>query len=441
MSRKEEVNVLARLKNVLKWIANLPTAFIRVNLSHNTGTKIFSLMLAILFWFFVMDQVDPEITRVFDNVPVNLINMQELEQSNLRIMNQHDYLVSVEVTGRRNNVLNMSPKSIYLWSDMRTVRNGINNVFINRSINSDSVSIKTVMPNEIILSVERIISIPKPVRIIYNDDFQVGFYEENLTIKPEEIRVVGPESFVNSVAYVGAYVNVGTFTEGVEREISLAPYTVDGEIVNGVTLERTSAIMQLNVGMRKRMPITIEIEGEPAPGYQVVSVTAVPQEVEILGASSAVLSTDTINTEVIVLSGEETDSFMVRKNLLLPEGITHQLENGIQIEVVIEEIVTKEFVYTVEDIALINLNETFETNLMSFDEEIRIKISDISSRIDTRTKDQMSLSIDFSNVERPGIYRLDIDVSGGIERERIQIIPEYIEIVVSDAENSEEGDE
>lgn len=124
------------LKKVFKWFVSLPKSIFDAKLSHNTGTKLLSLLMAILFWFFVMDQVDPEISRVIESVPVQLINTQELDQSNLKIMNQTDYFVNVEVTGRRNNVLSLNAKSIYLWADMRSVRNGINNVFINSSINS-----------------------------------------------------------------------------------------------------------------------------------------------------------------------------------------------------------------------------------------------------------------------------------------------------------------
>ena len=129
MQLKNKVSsILIGLKNIIsksvKWILGLPKAIFDAKFSHNTGTKLLSIAMAILFWFFVMDQVDPEITRVIESVPVQLTNTQELDQNNLKIMNQTDFLVNVEVTGRRNNVLSLNSKNIYLWSDMRSVRSG-----------------------------------------------------------------------------------------------------------------------------------------------------------------------------------------------------------------------------------------------------------------------------------------------------------------------------
>ena len=121
------------VKHAAKWLINLPKALFETKISHNSGTKFLSLALAVLFWFFVMDQVDPEITRVFENIPVQLTNTQELDQNNLKVMNQTDFFVNVEVTGRRNNVLSLNSKNIYLWADMRSVRSGLNNVFTNLS--------------------------------------------------------------------------------------------------------------------------------------------------------------------------------------------------------------------------------------------------------------------------------------------------------------------
>ena len=144
-SAKIESHKMKRLINYLvNPIVNLYDVLFKKKLSRNTGSKLLSLTLAVLFWFFVMDQVDPEITRVFDSIPVQLTNTQELDQNNLKIMNQTDFFVSVQVTGRRNNVLSLNSKSIYLWADMRSARSGVNNVFINSTINSDAVSIKEV---------------------------------------------------------------------------------------------------------------------------------------------------------------------------------------------------------------------------------------------------------------------------------------------------------
>ena len=69
-SAKIESHKMKRLINYLvNPIVNLYDVLFKKKLSRNTGSKLLSLTLAVLFWFFVMDQVDPEITRVFDSIP------------------------------------------------------------------------------------------------------------------------------------------------------------------------------------------------------------------------------------------------------------------------------------------------------------------------------------------------------------------------------------
>ncbi len=422
---------------VLVWIKNVLNAIVRVNLSHNTGKKLFSVMLAIMFWIFVMDQVDPPTTRMFENVPVQLINLQELDQNNLVIMNQYDYLVNVEVSGRRSNILNLNSKAIYLWADMRTVRSGTNNVTINRTINSESVTIKSVLPNEIVIMAERVIALPKPVRILMNDRFGAGYYQEGIVITPEEIKVMGPESLVNSVAYLGAYINVGSLVEDLQREVTLVPYSADGEIVSGVTLESSYANMHLKLGKSETVNIVTETIGDPLDGYQIVSVKTIPERVELTGPIDQLNALGKTIFETIKLNGDEMTSFIIEKDLVLPAGVTAVgLTTPLQIEVIIEEIQTKEFIFNASEIPVVNLSDDFTTNLFMSEEIVTVKITDVESKIALLTKSDIRIDLNFTYVERAGNYRMKVNVSTDLDYFALDILPPYVELIVEEKNES-----
>jgi len=421
------------LLKLIKWLVRLPKFIFDSKLSHNTGTKLLSLTLAVLFWFFVMDQVDPEITRVFENVPVELTNTQELDQNSLKIMNQTDFFVDVEVTGRRNNVLGLNSKSIYLWADMRSVRSGLNNVFINSSINSESVGIKAVLPNEIVLTVDRIVSLPKPVQIELNDDFQESMYQETMQISPLEIKVTGPESLVNSVSYLGGTISVNTLTSDYAREVSLVPYSFDGEVVNGVVLDINYATLNLTLGKTKFVPIETIVEGEPKTGFKIVSIKTTPEIISISGEVSVIESLQKVVAGTIELTGEEESSFIVDKEVELPEGVkTLSGDNKVQVEFVIEAIQTKEFTFDVAEIPIVNLNEKFATDLKENLGLIVVKITDVESIITNLTKNEIHLDLNFSNVLAAGIYRMEINISDDIPFNEVLIDPIYIDVIVSE---------
>lgn len=420
------------IKRLILGIKNLPKAFFSINLSHNTGTKFFSLVLAILFWFFVMDQVDPEITKVFESVPVQLINQQELDQNNLIIMDQHDYLVDVEVTGRRNNVLDLNASSIYLWADVRNVEKGSNVLQINKTINSDAVTIQTLTPNEIVLSVDQIVSIPKQVRVFISGDFQTDLYQNGLTISPEEVKVTGPETLVNQVAYLGATLNVTNLSTDTTKEVSLVPYDNDGEMVNGITLENSYSSVSIIIGQSKTLDISTTVNGSPAEGYKVVSVNVSPTSATLSGNESTVNTLTTLASEVINLTGVETETFIVEKNLVLPEGVSSNVEDNIvQIEVQIEPEITKEFSYNISDIPVVNLSEDLVTDLSELDGAITVKVKDVESVVNEISRSDIHLSINFSIVEKEGLYRLKINVTNEDDFSEITIDPLNVEVNVT----------
>jgi|GEM_PF-587707 hypothetical protein len=421
----------------VQWVGNIPKAFFKLNLSHNTGTKIFSLILAVLFWIFVMDQVDPEISRIVDNVPVNLINIQELDQNNLQIMNQHDYAVSVEVTGRRNDVLNLSADDISLWSDMRTVRKGTNNVYINSSINSDSVNISAVLPSEIVMTVDKIVSLPKPVKILFNDDFPENYYQLSLAVDPEEVKVTGAESVVNTVSYLGASMTVGSQTEDITRQVSLVPYSYDGEVVSGVTLDMNYATATLKIGKSQTATVGVDVQGEPMEGYEVVAKVITPSEVTLSGPSGSIENITQVMTEPIQLNGEETESFIVEKDLVLPDGVTAvDLNEPIQVEIDIEEVQTKDFTFLVNEIPILDLQDPFETNLAENNSTVTVRVTDVQSVIESLAKTDIKLDLDLGIVEKPGIYRLKVNMTDRVLYKDVTIDPVYVEVIVTDPTDS-----
>lgn len=421
---------------IASFIKNIPKIFFAINLSHNKGTKILSLALAVLFWFFVMDKVNPEVTKVVENIPVQLINMQEIDQNNLIIMNQHDYFANIRVTGRRNNLLNFNANSAYLWVDMRNVSKGKNTLQINKSINIEDVSIQTLTPSEIVIDVDQIVSVPKPVKIFIDGDYQNNLYQSGIVINPDEVKVTGPESIVNTVSYVSGSIDVSQIQSDVSKEVTLVPYSRKDEVVNGVTLDTNYTNVSLEIGNVKSVTLKPQIEGQPKEGYKLVETKISPVMAQLSGRLESVNAIDNVQTEPINLTGNETDSFIVNKALILPEGITSNLtDNLAQVQVRIEELLTKEFNFTTGDIPVMNLSDNLKTNLSDLDNDVVVRVKDIESKINELSKEDIHFYLDFGNVEKAGLYRIQIKVSEASQYDEINIEPAYIEVEVTDIDD------
>jgi hypothetical protein len=137
--------------------------------------------------------------------------------------------------------------------------------------------------------------------------------------------------------------------------------------------------------------------------------------------------------EPINLKGEEASSFIVEKSIELPSGVQSNAENNmVQIEVLIEPVITKEFNFNVKDIPIVNLSDTLGTNLSENTDTINIKVKDVESIINNVSKDDIHLSINFGIVDKAGLYRLKVNVANEDRYKELSIDPIYIEVQVTE---------
>ena len=79
-------------------------------LGNDLVLKIFSLVLAILLWLFVINTEDPVITKSFSNIPVDMLNEQVLDELNRTYKITEGSTVSFTVKGKKT-VLDKLKKS------------------------------------------------------------------------------------------------------------------------------------------------------------------------------------------------------------------------------------------------------------------------------------------------------------------------------------------
>ena len=67
----------------------------RNNMKRNTRIKLIALFTAIVLWMYVMAVVDPEDTKLFENVPVTVTNIDELQGDDLVVYPQSDLVTDI----------------------------------------------------------------------------------------------------------------------------------------------------------------------------------------------------------------------------------------------------------------------------------------------------------------------------------------------------------
>lgn len=379
-----------------------------LNLSHNSWLKVLSLLLAILFWVFVMDQVNPEVTRTFNNVPVSLINKAELSNNNYVIMSPTEFRVGVEVKGRRNQILGIESENIHLVADLKKVKIGSNYLPVIASVDVQSIEVELTNPSDVPIVIDQIISKLIPVNIKVTGAFEPQYSLLALLPEYEEIKVTGPSTIVNKVHHIHGEMSPSNIKEDVTRKISLTPVDSDDLTVSGVTMEAESANVQMKLGYTKNVPIEVEIVDDTNEKYQLISQEIRPDVVDITGAVADIKEIQMMQADPISITGEE--SYEIPLVLKIPPNITVVSVSQPVVVAKIEKIIDQEVELMTEDILWRGKKDTFDYQMVEPPIMISAKVTGAEGQIQAL---DWAPYIDLSFITAPGSY--DVPIQADID--------------------------
>lgn len=409
----------------------------RSRFSRNTMPKILSLLFAFVFWIYVMDNVNPEMTKEMMDVPVELIGVEELESNGYEIMGERDFMVDVELSGRRNELLKITKSDLHITADLGTLKNGIQSVPIKQYIGADEVVITNLSRDFITMDIDEIIRVPIDVKIIKQGSLPEGYVEESMTLSLQQIFVQGPESYVNTVDSIRGAVSINNEISEINKDIAVEAVDKNGETVTGIQVETNYVSVVIPISKTEDIMVEPLTNGQVASGYQVTNISVEPTNVNIRGSREIVNDVKLINTQVITLNGL-SESFEISTNLNLPEGIIlNQYLDEVIVKVEVEEIITKEFSYDYSDITFINKNSDLRTNINEIEGQVLLRVSAVESIANELTKNDLGLYVDAENFE-VGTMVMDIELNRSSEFNSVEVIPETFELEVYDINDVEE---
>lgn len=143
-------------------------------------------------------------------------------------------------------------------------------------------------------------------------------------ITPEKVTVIGPEPLVSQVDAVVADVNLSTTTVNVNQSFKLKPRTARGYEIEGVTIEPSSAVVEIPVTQQviyRSFSISAQVKGDVASGYWVSGISVQPAAVTVMGAREALQSVAYLETQPVDVSNL-TNNISRRVSLSLPKGVS-----------------------------------------------------------------------------------------------------------------------
>ncbi|MEM9775072.1 MAG: CdaR family protein, partial [Chloroflexota bacterium] len=324
----------------LDFLRRFTTAFFS-----NLATLVFSLVLAIIVWSAANQSNDPIITRTLD-LPITAIGSLSPDGD----ANFEEDTVRITIQGPTSETNPLSARNFTAVINRSTLPFGISDVEVDvQPIDKElNVEILAREPQTITVEAIQIVSVEVPVNVSVIGDVARGYERGEPVVDPESIVVTGPENEVNRLkdARINLFLESPREDYVVVRRPSWINRDDQSVALGNLETEVSEVTISIEVNQTegvKVVPVVASWTGTPPNGYRLLAINVEPQTALVTGSPTLLEQTQSIETEMIDISGA-IESFEQRVALSLPAGIVLDEVQPVVISVEIEPIVTSDVV-------------------------------------------------------------------------------------------------
>ena len=385
----------------------------RNNMKRNTRIKLIALFTAIVLWMYVMAVVDPEDTKLFENVPVTVTNTDELQGDDLVVYPQSDLVTDIYITGKLSDLQKISEEDIHIAGSINNPIEGQNYLYL--KVNTTKQLSYEFKTDFIVVKLEKLIH--KEVDI--NPDI-VGEYKydvDTVTLLQSTVNISAPRVLVEQVDHIKATIDVNTKENNkLTQRVKLVPVNAKGDEVSGVNLEVKNISAEVTFLEEKKVPINIQLENnsEDVTAYEVN-----PSTITIKGKKDDLEKITYINTSKI---DSKTIGSSKTVDLVIPKDVTSD-EKSVVIKSKDQESSVQRLIYKKDEVELVNNSKNVNINDLNIPDNINVEV-----QLDNNTslsKSDISLYIDL-DANNDEVKEYTIKYKSNITFKNIKIIPSVI---------------
>ncbi len=423
----------------------------------NISLKIMSLAVGIFVWLLVANVDNPIVTKSVTVTDVEVINSSYIEDNGQMILREETQeSIRVTLRGERKTLNRITSSDIHAVADLQqAVSLKTDPVMVPITVTCDKLPSENieVTPNNLSIHIEDKKTQEFVVNVSVGESSPAKGYEVGTkTSNPEKIKITGPTSLINKIDRVNAVVSVENRTEDMDQETELQIIDRNGDKISDTELSylnvpKVSVMIKL-WKVRSNVNILAEYSGEPAAGYEVGSISTLPEVVSVAGDTEALESlaeegnTISIPAEYVDISGMSSD-YEQKINLteLLPDGLKLTSDSVEDIFVMVNILPVGSEIYQIptKNIEVKNrpdnLQAVFETD------SIEVRVQGTGEPEKELTEEMIGAYIDLEGMEE-GSYDIPVDISLPEGYELVESVTASVKLseVINIEENSGENE-
>lgn len=272
-------------------------------LGKNWQLKLICLLVAIVLWFVVINEQNPNSESSY-TVPVVVENLDSQY-----IATDVPKNVYIRLTGPRNTMVNVGANDIKAYVDLSAAEEGTMSVPIQvdlpAGIKIAKQSIATANVRIDVYAVKEMKLTPQMEGALDND-----LSVESVKMVPEKVIVSGARRLINQINRAEVAIPVG----GKKNDFTLmSPIRLlkdDGSSIEGLEVTPSQSNVKVTVirnAVMKKVPVNLITYGTISPKVRLKEVRLTPNIVEVRGSMDAINSLNHINLMPVSVDGLDTD--------------------------------------------------------------------------------------------------------------------------------------
>ncbi len=277
-----------------------------------------SFVIAVSLWLQVQPLFEPGHEREF------FVSLQMENKPDDLFVNTPVDNVTVVASGTLADLDKLDTSKVIAYIELKNATVGDSNVPIQIRAPADSNLQFRSKATSIRISSEQIIREARKVKIITSGTPEDGLILSSTIGTPDTVELFGPKSNIEKVKFLQVTVELSRLKPG---QSVTAPVAILDEMGNPVSATFTNparitvAASFTTSTASRSLPIIVNWEGEPAPGYVIDEIIVQPDHIEINGQSEIVSTISTVETEKININGIKANK-VTKIKLIPPPGVT-----------------------------------------------------------------------------------------------------------------------
>jgi YbbR domain-containing protein len=356
--------------------------------------KLCCVIASFCLWLYISNVENPISTYVIKNVPVQLINVDALNESKLTVCPNQNFSVSISVRGTSLEVMKAKPSDFKIVADMSeyAVKEGENRIPVEMVHCPNNINIENSNNLWVDVQIDKLYQKNVPIKVKVQGKTKEGYYYLDPNLSETEAIISGPSKYASIVTNVVANVNVENLSKDLDVDSQLEAVDENGKIVDNVSIKPQKVEVTVPINRSKTVSINVVTVGKQQSGIDIKAIYSVEQSVDIIGNYNKVKNISSINTKPIDVSSISGSNTLSVK-LDLPEGIsTVSGKNSVNVKINVDTIIQKTFA---TNINVINLPQGFNCSLDN--NSVNVTVSGDSSVINTINSADVKATIDASS--------------------------------------------